>query len=536
MVLKGQGNQRTAKCPFHKDGTASFSLNAESQVWHCHAGCGGGSVVDLIAKFDGKAPEIVFKEMATALEQTAATPPQDAVKPTIDTIYPYVDEFGREVYQAIRLKPKSFRQRHKGPDGKWVWTMEGVTRVLYRLPDVLRAPCVWIVEGEKDADSLNRLGFVATCNVGGAGKWLDSYTDHLTGKEVVLCGDNDEPGQKHMDLVFNSIAGKVRTARKVNLPKTVKDVSDFIAANPATAQKDLERMYGEAQVFTKGLALPIYTMAEIEPAYKAFAQNLDKQCVDLSRWLPGLGRSIRRLVPGELVTVIADTGVGKTGVLQNIALSQLPIPTLMFQMELPKEMIFERFLAIHSKNSQGAIESAYAGGYDTPRIGDIDRWFHNLLICDRPKLTVETVEDYINKSELKLGERPKLVLVDYIGLMAGPGKSKTERISEIAEGLKIVAKSTGTVVIMACQVTRNKNAATPELSLHDAKDSGSIENSSGLLIGTWRKEKDYRKMIFRVLKCTKGRTGPNTDVEANFDGETMNITPISPIEPADYPN
>ena len=63
--------------------------------------------------------------------------------------------------------------------------MEGVERVLYNLPAVTKSQEGWICEGEKDADNLTALGYVATCNVGGAGKWLDGYTESLKGKDVV---------------------------------------------------------------------------------------------------------------------------------------------------------------------------------------------------------------------------------------------------------------------------------------------------------------------------------------------------------------
>ena len=54
--------------------------------------------------------------------------------------------------------PKSFRQRHL-VKRHFVWKMDGVTRVLYRLPEILSAEEVWIVEGEKDADNPQSLGF-----------------------------------------------------------------------------------------------------------------------------------------------------------------------------------------------------------------------------------------------------------------------------------------------------------------------------------------------------------------------------------------
>lgn len=490
--------------------------------------------MDLIAKYDGKTPEIVFKELAMALEQTGQGKPESPVKPVIETIYPYLDEFGREIYQAIRLKPKSFRQRHRGQDGKWIWTMDGVTRVLYRLPEVLKAETVWIVEGEKDADSLNRLGFTATCNVGGAGKWLDSYTDSLQGKDVVLCGDNDEPGQKHVDLVFDSIAGKVKTARKIALPKSVKDVADFIAANPETAKEELDKLAASATIFTKGVNLPLYTMRELQSRYTTFAKSLKDSTVDLGLWLPRLRNSIRPLVPGELVSILADTGVGKTAIIQNIALSQEHLPTVMFEMELPAEMIFERYMAMKMRQSQADVEYGYSQQGWYAEGDELDIQFPNLLICEKAKMDPEKIHDFIQKSELKFGRKAKLALVDYAQLLGGKGKDRYEKVSNGIEDLKVIAKETGCVVIVTSQVTR-KAGESPEVGLHDAKNSGSIEASSGLVLGAWRGPKDPKTIIVRSLKCTKGKTGPDTDVLCKFNGETLRIEQMSPIASEDVP-
>ena len=58
-------------------------------------------------------------------------------------------------------------------NGGWHWNMQGVFRILYRLPGLLEAdPAapVFVAEGEKDVDCLASLGLIATCNVGGAGR------------------------------------------------------------------------------------------------------------------------------------------------------------------------------------------------------------------------------------------------------------------------------------------------------------------------------------------------------------------------------
>jgi hypothetical protein len=86
--------------------------------------------------------------------------------------YDYVDAEGKLLFQVVRYEPKSFSQRRPGPNGTWIDNLDGVTRVVYRLPELVEALAldrpVFIVEGEKDADNLWKLGIPATTNPGGA--------------------------------------------------------------------------------------------------------------------------------------------------------------------------------------------------------------------------------------------------------------------------------------------------------------------------------------------------------------------------------
>ena len=117
----------------------------------------------------------------------------------ISATYDYADADGKLLYQVVRYAPKSFLQRRPDGNDGWIWDLEGVKRVLYRLPELLAAPEheVWIVEGEKDADRLASLGFIATTNAGGAGKWRSEFSDLLRGRHVVVLPDNDETGRRH---------------------------------------------------------------------------------------------------------------------------------------------------------------------------------------------------------------------------------------------------------------------------------------------------------------------------------------------------
>ena len=519
-------------CPAHDDSpkTPSLSIGPSKDggvLLKCFAGCSAESIVGALGL---SMKDLFAEENAVAFRPPvrSVAPEPTGVKPTIEKIYSYEDATGKEVYQALRLKPKSFRQRHRNLEtGEWNWTMDGVIRVLYRLPKIQLAKTVWIVEGEKDADNLAELGFESTCNVGGAGKWLDGYTETLAGKDVVICGDTDEAGKKHVELVFNSIAGAAKTVKIVKLPAGSKDVSDYIVTfkTKPEAKAALDELAGSAAPHLKGISLPVFTVAEMEADYKRFVRAMESNSFSLGKWLPSLGK-IRPLVPGELVFIIGDTGTGKTGVLQQVAQAALPLPTLMFELELPKELMFERFASMASKFTCREIEQAYrmAGGDENTLADVLDAKMHNLFICPEARLTVPQIETIIMRSELKIGERPRVVLVDYIQLIGGKGANRREKVSDIAEDLKVMAKATRTIVIVTSQTSRPDSKLKEEYqpSLHSAKESGSIESSAGLLIGAWRDKEDGSLLHLKVLKSTKG--GAGLEVHCNFDGERMIIT------------
>ena len=73
--------------------------------------------------------------------------------------------------------------------------------------DLIKADNVFIVEGEKDADSMAAIGLTATCNVGGAGNWQKELNQYFKGKNVTIIPDNDEPGRKHARIVADNLEG-----------------------------------------------------------------------------------------------------------------------------------------------------------------------------------------------------------------------------------------------------------------------------------------------------------------------------------------
>ena len=527
MAFKKQGGELYSKCPFHADGgRPNFRVNIEKNSWFCDV-CGiGGGVGEFIARKDGRDKKEVFKELVQ--KETPAY--RTAEKGEIAAVYDYVDRIGNLVFQVCRMMPKSFRQRHPDGRGGWIWNMEGIERVLYKLPHILNPKnrFVWIVEGEKDVHTLNEIGMAATTNAGGAGKWSDAYSECLKGKEVLICGDNDEPGRKHMAKVIESLEPFAASIRRIDLPAQFKDVSDFAASFNGKDKfiEAITALIDVAQVMLPGGTLPIKSMAELEQEYQAHVKNSRERLVTLANWIPSLG-CIRPLVAGELVSVVGDTGTAKTYVLQHIAF-HCRVPTLLFELELPGALTFERFVGIAQKASGESVFNKYDAG-ETMTYSDLS----HVYTCTKSRLSPQEIESIILKSELKMGVRPTLVLVDYIQLVQGSGKSRYEKMSDVAEQLKIVAKNTGCVVVMASQVSRDKTS--PEITLHDAKDSGSIENSSGVVLGIWRDDKRSNVLNLKVLKNTKGK--PSQIIKCQIQGDTMRIAELieSKIDSDDIP-
>lgn len=165
----------------------------------------------------------------------------------IAKIYDYQGISGETVFQVVRFEPKDFRQRRPGLDGEWIWNLEGVDPIPYRLPGIMkhrnRKSPIFIAEGEKDVDTLTSLGVVATCNAGGAGKWKLEFRKYFYGYPVAIIPDNDEPGKKHALDVARKLDGSAESIKIISLGMDQKkfDVSDWV--DMGGGKKELFELY-----------------------------------------------------------------------------------------------------------------------------------------------------------------------------------------------------------------------------------------------------------------------------------------------------
>ena len=233
---------------FGTNGSLSVEIGGEKAgTFYDHEHDVGGGVLDFIAHKIG----VVNGNGMAWLAEHGFTPSNDTHPGPrqVETAYDYLDADGQLAFQVVRRHPKKFLQRQPDGAGGWIWNLKGVAPVPYRLPELLEADpsrIVFVPEGEKDVDRLRGLGFLATCNSGGAGKWKAAHAAALRGRRVAVLPDNDEAGEDHAAKVAASlreIAAQVAVLRLPDLgPKG--DVSDWLDAGGTGP--DLERLLAEA--------------------------------------------------------------------------------------------------------------------------------------------------------------------------------------------------------------------------------------------------------------------------------------------------
>jgi len=293
-VRKTGPDQWEALCSAHDDHRPSLSVREENgrTLLRCHAGCTTEAVVAAL----GLTMSDLFPESEKASQR------QIVMK------YPYKDEAGELLYEVVKTEPKGYYQQRPDGNGGWIRDLKGVRRVLYRLPELLAADpsaTVFVVEGEKDADELARLGLVVTTNSGGAGKWRKEYSACLQGRSVVVIPDNDEPGRKHAGEVTASLLGVAASVKTVNLPGVPEkgDVSDWLKSH---AKEELVAL-GEAAPRSCAVPSPrrtLYTAADL-----------------LSMDLPEPRWVVEGIVPEGLTLLAGKPKVGKSWLCLQLALS-----------------------------------------------------------------------------------------------------------------------------------------------------------------------------------------------------------------------
>ena len=525
----GKAGELVGECPLPghaKSGTqpgGAFTVTPSTQMYYCFK-CGvGGDVFELIkqiegfSRFDqvvqhvaeliGMASDPVWsagsvkaehhKESVSG-ESVAESSPASApaVQGKVVATYPYVDERGELLYEVVRYEPKDFKQRRPDPSerGGWSWKTTGMRRVLYRLPAVLAADEVFIVEGEKDVHTLGGAGLIATTASGGAkAPWLDEYSETLRGRRIIILPDQDQPGRERAAIVADKLKGIAASVIVVNVP-TGKDVTEYLERGwtvdsllllVASAREQKQR----DDIETRGLLTPQEIIEVFPGGANAFLQPKH----GLKTGFHVFDEMTLGLHPGELTILAARPAQGKSSLALNIAvnIARRGDGVRFFSFEMSRESLLTRLLCSWARVDMLKFRAGYLDADERARIQRAVSAACELplFIDDNASSTVEQIHRKITRSQ----ERGSvaLVVIDYLQLMQYEGsENRNQEVGKISRSLKIMARELRVPFLVLSQLNRSSEQRTgghrPQLS--DLRDSGNIEQDADLVTFIFREE------------------------------------------------
>ena len=231
------------------------------------------------------------------------------------------------------------------------------------------------------------------------------------------------------------------------------------------------------------------------------------------------------LQPADLVIVAGRPSMGKSafalGICEHAGID-LKKPVAFFSLEMRKEQLVQRMLCSHARVDAQKVRTGYLSHQDWPKLtaaaGKLSE--APIYIDDTPGQTV--LEVRAKARRLKMQHGLSLVVIDYLQLMSGVGKteSRQQEISEISRSLKALARELRVPVIAVSQLSRaveNRQGNRPQLS--DLRESGAIEQDADVVVFLFREEyynpsEENRNKAEAII--AKQRNGPIGTVELVF--------------------
>ena len=243
-------------CPFHDDISPSLSMNIGKGLWICHVGCGQGSIKYFLSKyldipwssmdqyllnqefsfdinmFEEDKNDIIFEEVDFPFRQGYVPTwifDRDFKKATLKKWGCAVDHENSlviPIYWEAKMVGWITRRRYLTP--KYLYS-KGLkkSQVLFGREHIQPTDFVCITEGSLDTMWLDQCGYPSVALLGASmSRQQEELLLQLPTKELVLCLDNDSPGQLATEKSLTKLSGRCIVS-KIELPEGYKDVQDI---------------------------------------------------------------------------------------------------------------------------------------------------------------------------------------------------------------------------------------------------------------------------------------------------------------------
>lgn len=372
-----------------------------------------------------------------------------------EATYRYLDEKGVHVMDVVRFPGKQFRQRKA--DG--TWKLDGVRRVPYRLPELLAAGdgIVFVVEGEKDVETLRSHGLIATCNPGGAGKWhtvADSLPRAFAGRDVVIIPDGDEVGRKHAADVALSLSSIAASVRLVEVPGA-KDATDwFRAGGTVEALQDLVARIEPGS--------PVQQTADnTRPRWHRMPDLVETIMVRArDPWIPlTLGdEEIARVRQGGMVVIMGPTGSGKTSFVAGLLVAHARErgPVVVLSRELPADELAARAIGMQLDASWFDVLTGKVMRSEMDRAANLPR----MVVLERRDAHLAGLSAAIESLRGEWPGESILVAIDYVQIIESQERETRAKVADVISQIDDIARAHSVVVLAISQMSRAASTAS----------------------------------------------------------------------------
>jgi replicative DNA helicase len=265
------------------------------------------------------------------------------------------------------------------------------------------------------------------------------------------------------------------------------------------------------------------TLDEIEEASKNKGRitGIPTGFTDLDYKLTGLH-------PSQLLIVAARPAMGKTAFVLNIAQHvafRENIPVAVFSLEMSKEQLVTRMMSMEAMVDSQLIRTGELEDQDWEKLMESAAVIGHspLIIDDTPGLTISEIRSKCRRYKQTQGIG--LVIIDYLQLMAGNGRSESrqQEISEISRSLKALAREIDAPIIALSQLNRAVDSRTDHKPvLSDLRESGSIEQDADVIMFIYRDDyynQDTDKKNLAEIIVAKQRSGSTGSIELAWLGQ-----------------
>lgn len=234
------------------------------------------------------------------------------------------------------------------------------------------------------------------------------------------------------------------------------------------------------------------------------------------------------LHPSQLLIVAARPAMGKMAFVLNIAQHvafRQNVPVAIFSLEMSKEQLVTRLMSMEAMIDSQLIRTGELEDQDWEKLMESAAVIGHspLIIDDTPGLTIAEIRSKCRR--YKQAQGVGLVIIDYLQLMAGNGKSESrqQEISEISRSLKALAREIDAPIIALSQLNRAVDSRTDHKPvLSDLRESGSIEQDADVIMFIYRDDyynPDTEKKNLAEIIVAKQRSGSTGSIELAWLGQ-----------------